>query len=154
MNDTASLPFGFGDLAAIANRLRRHVIKMTYFAGSGHPGGSLSRCRHGRRVFTSASCVSTLHDRSGPSATALLCQGSRLPGLVCGTGRAALPVSDLWGLRRSDSHLQGHPDMRKTPGVDMTSGPLGSGLAAGVGMALGARITGRQFSHLRHVGRR
>ena len=53
--------------------------------------------------------------------------------------RGYFPVDDLWRLRQSDSHLQGHPDMRKTPGIDMTSGPLGSGLAAGVGMAKGAR---------------
>jgi transketolase len=54
-------------------------------------------------------------------------------------------MDDLWGLRRADSHLQGHPDMRKTPGVDFTSGPLGSGLAAGAGMALGGRIAGRTY---------
>jgi len=59
--------------------------------------------------------------------------------------RGYFPVDDLWGLRQSYSHLQGHPDMRKTLGVDMTAGPLGSGLAAGAGIAMAARITGRDY---------
>ena len=59
--------------------------------------------------------------------------------------RGFFPVKDLRRLRQSDSHLQGHPDMRKTPGIDMTSGPLGSGLAAGVGIAEAAKITGREY---------
>jgi transketolase len=66
--------------------------------------------------------------------------------------RGYFPVDDLWGLRHISSHLQGHPDMRKTPGVDMTAGPLGSGAAAGTGMALGARITGRDFRTYVMVG--
>jgi transketolase len=66
--------------------------------------------------------------------------------------RGFFPLEDLNTLRDISSHLQGHPDMCKTPGVDMTSGPLGNGLAAGVGMALGARITGRGFRTYVMVG--
>jgi transketolase len=59
--------------------------------------------------------------------------------------RGYFPLEDLLTLRHIDSHLQGHPDMRKTPGIDMTAGPLGCGLSAGVGMALGARVKGLPF---------
>ncbi len=131
------------DLAAIAVRLRRHVIKMTYFAGSGHPGGSLSAAD-----MLAALYFRELRVRPGwPDRDRFIMS----KGHACPIWYAALaergyfPIEDLWGLRQAHSHLQGHPDMRKTPGVDMTAGPLGSGLSAGAGIAMGARITGRAY---------
>jgi len=141
------------DLEVIANRLRRDVIKMTYAAGSGHPGGSLS----------AADMIAALyfHELRADPAQPVWPDRDRFilsKGHACPIWYAALaergyfPIDDLWGLRHITSHLQGHPDMRKTPGVDMTAGPLGSGTAAGTGMALGARITGRAFRTYVMVG--
>jgi len=136
------------DLVHIANRLRRHVIKMTYAAGSGHPGGSLSAAD-----MLAALYFHPLGLRIDPARPHwpdrdrfILSKGHACPVWYAALAeRGYFPVDDLWTLRRASSHLQGHPDMRKTPGVDMTSGPLGNGLAIGSGLALGARITGRDY---------
>ena len=146
MNGIAQTPANPGDLAAIANRLRRHVIKMTHFAGSGHPGGSLSAADMVAALYFRELRIDPDRPDWPDRDRFIMSKGHACPIWYAALAeRGYFPVDDLWGLRRSDSHLQGHPDMRKTPGVDMTSGPLGSGLAAGVGMALGARITGRDF---------
>ncbi len=143
------MPTTFVDLdqlAAIANRLRRHVIKMTYFAGSGHPGGSLSAADMVAALYFHELRIDAAQPDWPDRDRFIMSKGHACPVWYAALAeRGFFPIDDLWGLRRSDSHLQGHPDMLKTPGVDMTSGPLGSGLAAGVGMTLGARITGRDF---------
>jgi transketolase len=134
------------DLDAIANRLRRDVIKMTYAAGSGHPGGSLSAADMMAALYFHELRIDPAHQECPDRDRFILSKGHACPVWYAALAeRGYFPVEDLWGLRHVTSHLQGHPDMRKTPGVDMTAGPLGSGTAAGVGMALGARITGRDF---------
>lgn len=143
------------NLAAIANRLRRHVIKMTYFAGSGHPGGSLSAADMLAALYFSplGLRIDPIRPRWPERDRFILSKGHACPIWYAALAeRGYFPVEDLWGLRQSYSHLQGHPDMNKTPGVDMTAGPLGSGLAAGVGMALGARLTGRGYRTYVMVG--
>ncbi len=133
-------------LQAIANRLRRHVIKMTYAAGSGHPGGSLSAAEMMAALYFHALRLDPAHPDWPDRDRFILSKGHACPIWYAALAeRGFFPVDDLWQLRQAGSHLQGHPDMRKTPGVEMTSGPLGSGLAAGAGMALAARITGRDF---------
>ncbi len=135
-------------VAAVASRLRRDVIRMTYHAGSGHPGGSLSAADMMAALYFHPAGLRVDPGRPDwPDRDRfILSKGHACPIWYAALAeRGFFPVTDLWGLRRADSHLQGHPDMRKTPGVEMTSGPLGSGLSAGLGMALGARITGRNF---------
>jgi transketolase len=133
-------------LISIANRLRRHVIKMTYYAGSGHPGGSLSAADMMAALYFHELRLDPGRPDWPDRDRFILSKGHACPIWYAALAeRGYFPVDDLWGLRRADSHLQGHPDMRKTPGVDFTSGPLGSGLAAGVGMALGGRIAGRDY---------
>ncbi len=133
-------------LSSIANRLRRHVIKMTYAAGSGHPGGSLSAADMMAALYFHALRLDPARPDWLDRDRFILSKGHACPIWYAALAeRGFFPVDDLWRLRQADSHLQGHPDMRKTPGVEMTSGPLGSGLAAGAGMALAARITGREF---------
>ncbi len=133
-------------LQAIANRLRRHVIKMTYAARSGHPGGSLSAADMMAALYFHTLRLDPSHPDWPGRDRFILSKGHACPILYAALAeRGFFPVEDLWRLRQTDSHLQGHPDMRKTPGVEMTSGPLGSGLGAGAGMALGARVAGRDF---------
>ena len=134
------------ELGAIAARLRRHVIKMTYFAGSGHPGGSLSAADMMAALYFRELRIDPARPDSPDRDRFILSKGHACPIWYAALAeRGYFPVDDLRGLRQAHSHLQGHPDMRKTPGVDMTAGPLGSGLAAGAGMAMGARITGRTY---------
>ena len=133
-------------LAAIANRLRRHVIKMTYCAGSGHPGGSLSAADMMAVLYFSELRIDPARPDWPERDRFILSKGHACPVWYAALAeRGYFPVDDLSGLRQAHSHLQGHPDMRKTPGVDMTAGPLGSGLAAGAGIALGAAITERNY---------
>ena len=134
------------ELAQIAARLRRHVIKMTYYAGSGHPGGSLSAADMIAALYFSELRIDPARPDWPDRDRFILSKGHACPVWYAALAeRGYFPVDDLWGLRQTYSHLQGHPDMRKTPGVDMTAGPLGSGLAAGAGIALGALVTGRMF---------
>jgi transketolase len=119
---------------------------MTYCAGSGHPGGSLSAADMMAALYFSELRVDPARPAWPDRDRFILSKGHACPVWYAALAeRGYFPVDDLWGLRQTYSHLQGHPDMRKTPGVDMTAGPLGSGLAAGAGIALGARVTGRQF---------
>ena len=134
------------EIEARAQTIRFDVIEMLTQAGSGHPGGSLS-C---------ADIVAALyfrimrHDPARPDwpdrDRFLMSKGHCAPTWYAALARAGyFPVDWLGGLRKLDSPLQGHPDMRKTPGVEMSSGSLGQGLSIGNGMALAARLDGRDY---------
>lgn len=126
--------------------MRADLLEAVAACASGHPCGSLAvtdilavlygrilRIRPGEPAWTG-------RDRF------VLAKGHAAPALYAAlAGRGYFPRRELLTLRRIDSRLQGHPDMKSTPGVDMTTGSLGQGLSAGVGMALGARMTGRSF---------
>ncbi len=135
-----------GDLRQIAGELRRNIVKMIYAAGSGHPGSALS----------AADLVTVLYydemriEPSDPSWAErdrfLLSKGHACPvlyGVLAMKGYFGM--EHLSRLRQIDSILQGHPDMKKTPGVDYTTGSLGNGLSIGVGMALSAKLDSRDF---------
>lgn len=140
-------------LAAIANLLRRHVIKMTHAAGSGHPGGSLSAADMMAALYFHELRVDPRRPNWPDRDRFVMSKGHACPIWYAALAeRGYFPVEDLVKLRHISSHLQGHPDMCKTPGVDMTAGPLGNGLSAGLGMALGARITERDFCTYVMVG--
>lgn len=128
-------------LEAKARVVRRHIIEMTGTAGSGHPGGSLS----------AADIVTALYfnvmnhrpeDPSWPERDRfVLSKGHAAPVLYAALAETGyFPVSDILSLRCLGSTLQGHPDMCKTPGVEICSGSLGQGLAAACGMAAAARM--------------
>jgi transketolase len=140
-------------LAAIANLLRRHVIKMTHAAGSGHPGGSLSAADMMAALYFHELRVDPRRPNWPDRDRFVMSKGHACPIWYAALAeRGYFQVEDLVKLRHISSHLQGHPDMCKTPGVDMTAGPLGNGLSAGLGMALGARITERDFCTYVMVG--
>jgi len=129
-----------------AREIRKHIIKMLGKAGSGHPGGSLS----------AADIVTTLYfhelrlDPARPDwpdrDRFVLSKGHAAPVLYAALAeRGFFPVEELMTLRRLGSRLQGHPDMRKLPGVEMSTGSLGQGLAAANGMALAARLDKKDY---------
>jgi transketolase len=129
-----------------ARKLRRNIIRMIAAARSGHPGGSLS-------AIDILTYLYFLRMRIDPSNSSwpdrdrfILSKGHCSPALYAVLAeRGYFPEEHLWTLREIGSILQGHPDMRKTPGVDMTTGSLGQGLSCGVGMALGGRLDHKGF---------
>ncbi|MBA7496808.1 Apulose-4-phosphate transketolase subunit A [subsurface metagenome] len=141
------------DLEEKARRFRVQVIKMIYKAQSGHPGGSLS-------------CMDILtalyfhHLRINPQKPAwedrdrfVLSKGHAAPVLYVVLAELGyFPKETLFTLRQLGSILQGHPDMRKTPGVEMSTGSLGNGLSVGIGMALGARLARKNYHVYALVG--
>ncbi len=126
--------------------IRRHIIRMLAKAGSGHPGGSLS----------AADIVTVLYfkemnlrpeDPYWPDRDRfVLSKGHAAPLLYAALAeRGYFPVEELMTLRRLGSRLQGHPDAKKLPGVEVSTGSLGQGLAAANGMALAARLDGKNY---------
>ena len=135
-----------GDLRPVATELRRNILRMIQAARSGHPGASLS----------SADLVTVLYydelrvdpaDPSWPDRDRfLLSKGHACPVLYAALAmKGYFPLERLATLRQIDGILQGHPDMKKTPGVDYTTGSLGHGLSIGVGMALAGRLDERDY---------
>jgi transketolase len=130
-------------IAHACQRMRRDIIEMTAAAGSGHPGGSLSSVEI---VATLYSAVMK-HDPSDPAMPGrdrfVLSKGHAAPVLYAALAETGyLPREELLTLRKLGSRLQGHPDMRKLPGVEVSTGSLGQGLALANGMALALRLDG------------
>jgi transketolase len=130
-----------GELEAIAKKVRLDSIKMIYEAGSGHPGGSLS-CTD---ILVALYFHIMKHDPKRPDwpdrDRFVLSKGHAAPALYSVLAESGyFPVEELSSLRKLGSRLQGHPCMQKTPGVEMSTGSLGHGLAAGNGMALAAKL--------------
>jgi len=129
-------------LENIAKEVRKIVLKATTRAKSGHPGGSLSAAD----LLTYLYFEFLKHNPQNPKWALrdrfVLSKGHAAPALYAILALCKyFPVTDLNTLRQIGSHLQGHPDMNKTPGIDMTTGSLGHGIGAGVGMALGLRLS-------------
>nr|WP_085832927.1 transketolase [Clostridium merdae] len=129
-------------LEAMCSQLRQDVIAMVSKAGSGHPGGSLSAAEYVTALyFDSLENIDPKNPRKYDRDRFVLSKGHCCPILYSALARKGyFDVSNLTKLREYGSILQGHPDMNKTPGVDISSGSLGNGLAVGVGMALSARM--------------
>jgi transketolase len=129
------------DLIDKARLLRTEVVTMIHRVGSGHPGGSLSAAD----IVTALFFHQLRLDPQRPDWTErdrfILSKGHAAPLLYAALAhRGFFPVEELTTLRRLDSRLQGHPDRLRTPGVEMTAGALGHGLAIGAGLALAARL--------------
>ncbi|MEJ2698425.1 MAG: transketolase [Desulfuromonadales bacterium] len=132
------------ELELTARQLRVEILKMLNTAKSGHTGGSLSAID----VLTVLYFQKMRHDPSNPSwedrDRFVLSKGHAAPALYASLARAGyFSADDLKGLRRLGCHLQGHPDMNKTPGVEVCTGSLGQGLSQAVGLALAARLKGK-----------
>jgi len=129
-----------------AKALRADIVKMLYHAQSGHPGGSLSCLEILMALYYNVAKVDPKNPKWPERDRIVLSKGHACPALYAVLAdKGYFPREDLWNLRQFDSHLQGHPDMQKTPGVDVNSGSLGQGVSIAVGLALGAKY--KQESH-------
>jgi len=132
-----------GDIAA---RLRVDALRMIHKSQSGHPGGSLSAADFFAALYFHVLNIDPGNPEWPDRDRVILSKGHACPILYAAlANRGYFSKDHLATLRQIDGILQGHPDMRKTPGVDMTTGSLGVGLAAGVGMALAARMRAKSY---------
>ena len=141
------------ELKKCATQIRMGIIEGVHAAGAGHPGGSLSIADIMAYLYFSEMNIDP-HNPKDPNRDRLvLSKGHAAPALYATLAlKGYFPVEDLKTLRQADSHLQGHPDMKKTPGVDMTSGSLGQGISAACGMALCAKLDKKDFRVYAIVG--
>ena len=132
-------------LAVTACKVRMGVIEGTHAAKAGHPGGSLSAADLFTYLYFKEMRIDPANPRWEDRDRFVLSKGHTAPGLYAAlANRGYFPVSDLLTLRQIGSHLQGHPNMNLTPGVDMSTGSLGQGLSAAAGMAKGAKFLGKE----------
>lgn len=129
-----------------ANSLRKDILHMLYNAQCGHPGGSLSCVEIMIALYYEVARIDPKNPNAADRDRIVLSKGHACPtqyAILADLG--FFPRSDLWNLRQIDSHLQGHPDMLKTPGIDTNSGSLGQGVAIASGMALAAKYLGKSY---------
>ncbi|MCR4614991.1 MAG: transketolase [Clostridiales bacterium] len=129
-----------------ACKVRMGIINGVYNAKSGHPGGALSSADILTYLYFNKMNIDPKNPKWEDRDRFVLSKGHIAPGLYAVLAlRGFFPVEDLVTLRKTDSYLQGHPCMKTTPGVDMSTGSLGQGISAAVGMALGGKISGKSF---------
>ncbi|MBR3040211.1 MAG: transketolase [Lachnospiraceae bacterium] len=134
------------ELQKLANKVRQGIIISTHAAKSGHPGGSLSAADVFTYLYFEEMNVNPENPKDPDRDRFVLSKGHTAPGLYSTLAlRGFFPFEDLSSLRHLGSYLQGHPDMKKTPGVDMSTGSLGQGVSAAVGMALAAGIDKKDY---------
>ena len=134
------------ELAIIANKVRKSALTGIFNAKSGHPGGSLSIADLLTYLYMEVLNVDPKNPKMPDRDRFVLSKGHTCPALYgilayCGF----FPEEEIKNLRRIDSFLQGHPDMNKVPGVDMSTGSLGQGVSAAGGMALAAKLDGKNY---------
>lgn len=133
-------------LQIFALKARQGVLTGVYNAKAGHPGGSLSVCDVLSYLYNVELRVDPANPHKEDRDRLVLSKGHAAPALYATLAlKGFFPVEALKTLRKSDSFLQGHPNMDKVPGVDMSTGSLGQGISAAVGMALGAQLDGADF---------
>ncbi len=142
------------------NELKRHaaavrlgVLDGTHAAASGHPGGSLSIADVVTYLYFEEMNVDPKNPHAADRDRLVLSKGHTAPALYAVLAeKGYFPKEDLLTLRQADSYLQGHPDMKHTPGVDMTTGSLGLGVSAACGMALAAKIDKKDYRTYAIIG--
>jgi len=133
-------------LEDIARLIRIDIVTMIHKAGDGHPGAALSAADIVTALYFHAMNIDPAYLDKKDRDRFILSKGHVCPALYAALARKGyFPHADLVRLRSLDCHLQGHPDMNKTPGVDFTSGSLGNGIAIGLGMILAGRIAGCDY---------
>jgi transketolase len=145
---TATLqpPLSIRELERMARQIRCDIIQMIYDAGAGHPGGSLSAADIVTALYFRMMRIDPARPKWPDRDRFILSKGHACPVWYAAlANRGYFDRAHLKTLRKLNSILQGHADMNKTPGVDMTAGSLGQGICAGLGMALGARVLAQDF---------
>ena len=133
-------------LQITAAKVRMGIIESTHGAKAGHPGGSLSATEMFTYLYFKEMNIDPKNPKAEDRDRFVLSKGHTDPGLYAALAhRGFFPVEDLPTLRHIDSYLQGHPNMNTVPGVDMSTGSLGQGISAAVGMALGAKHQNKDF---------
>ena len=134
------------ELKRIANSVRFGIIEGVYNAGCGHPGGSLSIADIITYLYFEEMNVDPANPRMDERDRFVLSKGHTAPALYSVLAeRGFFPTEELKTLRKTTSRLQGHPDMKGVPGVDMSTGSLGLGISAACGMALSAKAYGKDY---------
>lgn len=134
------------ELDALCLRLRRDLIRVLHGIQTGHPGGSLSMTEILVTLYFEKLRIDPARPGDPGRDRFILSKGHGAPMLYeVLAERGFFPREDLKSLRQIGSHLQGHPCARKTPGIELSTGPLGLGLSAGLGMAMAARLDGRDY---------
>ncbi len=134
------------ELQKIANEVRKDIIVSVHSAKAGHPGGSLSAADIFTFLYFEEMNVDPKNPHDPDRDRFVLSKGHTAPGLYGALAeKGFFPKEDLVTLRHLGSHLQGHPSMKKTPGIDMSTGSLGQGISAAVGMALAAKLDGKSY---------
>ena len=133
-------------LSIIANEVRKGVIKSTHSAKSGHPGGSLSVADIMTYLYFEEMNVDPKNPHWADRDRFVLSKGHVAPALYAALAeKGFFPKEDLTTLRHVGSYLQGHPDMKSVPGVDMSSGSLGQGVSCAAGMAVAAKLDNKDY---------
>ena len=131
-------------LSITACKVRMGIIESTHSAKCGHPGGSLSATEMFTYLYFKELNVDPANPKWEDRDRFVLSKGHTAPGLYSALAqRGFIPVEDLKTLRKTDSYLQGHPNMTYVPGVDMSTGSLGQGISCAAGMALGLKYQGK-----------
>ena len=133
-------------LMKTANEVRKGIVTSVHSAKAGHPGGSLSAADLFTYLYFEELNVDPKDPKKADRDRFVLSKGHTAPGLYAALAeKGFFPKEDLITLRHTGSYLQGHPDMKCIPGVDMSSGSLGQGVSAAVGMAIAAKISGDDY---------
>ena len=141
------------ELSRIANDIRVSIIEEVYNAKCGHPGGSLSIADILTYLYFEEMNVDPKNPKAQDRDRFVLSKGHTAPALYATLAlKGFFPESELATLRQVDSFLQGHPDMKGTPGVDMSTGSLGLGISTACGMALAAKVDGKSYRTYTIVG--
>ena len=141
------------ELAVIAAKIRLGIIESTHAAASGHPGGSLSIAEIMAYLYFDEMKVNAENPKDENRDRFVLSKGHTAPALYSALAlKGFFPFEELKTLRQHDSRLQGHPDMKGIPGVDMTTGSLGLGISAACGMALAGKLNNKDYRVYTIVG--
>lgn len=134
------------ELQKMAVEVRKGIIEGVHSAKAGHPGGSLSAADIFTYLYFEEMNVDPKDLKNEDRDRFVLSKGHTAPGLYSALAhKGYFPVEDLLTLRHTGSYLQGHPDMKHIPGVDMSSGSLGQGLSCAVGMALAGKLKNKDY---------
>jgi transketolase len=144
--ETITKKLSVEELKKLTVSVRRDIVEMIYRVNSGHPGGSLSATELVTALYFNIMNYDAQNPHWADRDRFILSKGHACPVLYSCMARAGFfPYEELKTLRRIDSRIQGHPEVRKLPGIEASTGSLGQGLSIGTGLALGAKLQGKSY---------